>query len=353
MVAVRPQEAERFAAAPPPGLRLFLVYGSDPGGVTERARALERVALQRGGGDAPIRIGSDELGGRPGGVAEELNSASLFGGEPVVALRVLDGRHNVMGAVQPVFAEPPAAGWLIVEAGELPPANALRKAFETAPHAAALPTYPLEGASLNAFIRAAAEEAGVRLAPDALDALAEHLSGDRQAARRELEKLFLYLGPGGTAGLAEVEAVVGEVGGVKLDELIDAALLGNCETVEAGLARLEAEGGSVSGLATQTLRHLCQLSAFRAAMDGGLGAAAVLDRARPPVFARRRSTVEAELRRWPSADLAAARHRVDRAVALARTQPALERAAISEALHAVALRSRRLGGQRSKTSSDD
>ena len=72
MVAVKPQEAERFLAAPPEGIRLFLVYGSDSGAITERrppARALAVAARRRG--DAVLRFGSDELSGEPGRVADE------------------------------------------------------------------------------------------------------------------------------------------------------------------------------------------------------------------------------------------------------------------------------------------
>src|SRR4051812_43570428 len=103
MVIVRAQEADRFAASPPEGIRLFLVHGNDAGAVTEKARLLERIALQRGGGDAVIRFGSDELSASPGRLADEASSASLFGGEPVLSLRVFDGRHNVIGAVKPIL----------------------------------------------------------------------------------------------------------------------------------------------------------------------------------------------------------------------------------------------------------
>ncbi len=165
MAAVRAHDADRYLASPPEGVRLFLVYGSDAGAITERARHVERVALKRGGGDQVLRIGSDELSSDPGRVVDEALSASLFGGEPVIALRVLDGRHNVIGSLQPLFDRPPEAAWLVVEAGELSPSSPLRKAFESSKHAAAIPTYPLEGGDLAALVHAAAEEAGVTIEP--------------------------------------------------------------------------------------------------------------------------------------------------------------------------------------------
>jgi len=139
MVAVKAHEADRFVAAPPEHLRLFLVYGSDQGAITERARHLEQIALKRGGGETATRIGSDELSSDPGRIVDEVQSASLFGGEPVVTLRVADGRHNVIGAVAPVIDNPPDAAWLIIEAGDLAATSPLRKAFEKSDRAVAVP----------------------------------------------------------------------------------------------------------------------------------------------------------------------------------------------------------------------
>ncbi len=342
MVTVRSHDADRYLASPPEGIRLFLIYGSDAGAITERARHLERVALKRGNGDEVLRIGSDELSSNPGRVADEAYAASLFGGEPVIALRMLDGRHNVVGAVTPLIERPPDAAWLVVEAAELATTSPLRKAFEASKHAAAIPTYPLEGGDLAALIHATVEEAGMTIDPSALELLAENLGGDRLAVRGELEKLVLYLGEQKIVTFDAVEAIVGDTTTAKPDHAIDAALLGDNEGLEQALGRFHAEGGSASALGALALRHLLQLQALRAAVDSGERPSRVVDFARPPVFGRRRPTVAAELERWPSEALVEARRTIDRTVMQMRLQPALDEAAISEALHGIALTARRL-----------
>ena len=349
MVALKAHEVERFLAKPPEGIRLFLVYGSDSGAITERARRLEQLALQRGRGDAVLRIGSDELSGEPGRVADEANSASLFGGEQVISLRVLDGRHNVVGALQPLFERPPEAAWVIVEAGELTPSNALRKAFEASKRTAALPTFQAEGKDLDALIRTAAEEHGMTIEPAGAGA-----SGRKprwrppRDPRRARKTLPLRAGPAcghprrRRRGRRRHDRVR------ILTVPIDAALLGDSEAVETELGRMRAEASSFASLGAAALRHLLSLQTLRAAIDDGQGPSEVINYARPPIFSRRRSTIEAELSRWPSADIAEARRRMDQAIYRGRLQPSLEDAAISEALHAVALTARRLkqGGRR-------
>jgi DNA polymerase-3 subunit delta len=341
MVALKAHEADRFLKSPPKGIRLFLLYGTDPGAITERARALEDLALELGGGEEVLRIGSDELSDNPGRIVDEVNSASLFGGEPVISLRVLDGRHNVIGALTPVFERPPESSWLIVEAAELSPSSPLRKAFESSAGAAALPTYRLEGKGLTAMITAAAKEAGLAIGEDALELLAANLGGDRLAVRGELEKLFLYAREG-KISVADVLAIVGDIGDAETDELIDAALLGESERLETGLGRLRAESGSFGSLGTLMLRHLVTLQTLRAAVDGGKSASDVIDYARPPIFRTRRANVVGELERWPSEKLRDARREIDQAVYDSRRQGGIEDIAISAALHRVALTARKL-----------
>jgi DNA polymerase-3 subunit delta len=342
MVAVKAHEADSFLARPPEAIRLFLVYGSDQGAVTERARHLEQLALGRGGSDSVTRINSDELSSNPGRVADEVHSASLFGGEPVVTLRVTDGRLNVIGSVQSVIDRPPDAAWLIVEAGDLAATSPLRKAFERSKEAVAAPAYPLEGRGLASFVRFAAEEAGITVDPPALDLLLESLGGDRLAGRGELEKLFLYVDGTKHVTLEDVQAIVGDTTDARTDAIIDAALLGDSETLETELERMRAEGGSSGSLGTLALRHLIALQTLRAAIDAGASVSNAVQGARPPVFYRRRSAVEGALQRWTSDALRDARRRIDRAIALSRMQSALETTAISEALHMIAFKAQQL-----------
>lgn len=346
MVAVRPQESDRFAASPPDGIRLFLVHGNDAGAVTEKARLLERIALQRGGGDTVIRFGSDELSASQGRLADEASSASLFGGEPVLSLRVLDGRHNVLGAVKPILENPPSSSWLIVEAGELPASSALRKAFEGVAAAAAIPAYHVEGADLASLVRNAASDASILVDPLAIELLVGLLGGDRLSTRSELEKLFLYVAGSGVATAADVQAVIGDCADTGADACVDAALAGDLDRVDNEFARFLVDGGSAVALCGQLLRHLVQMSAFRAEMDGGRALSSALDRARPPIFARRRAVVEAQLRLWPSETLAAARRRIYDAITATRTQPTLEAALVSAALQDIARMARRLSPRR-------
>lgn len=342
MVAVSSRGVERFLASPPPAMRLFLLFGGDAGAVTEGARRLEAAAVGRGG-SAAIRFGSDEIAADPGRLADEAFAGNLFGGSPVIALRVLDGRHNVMAALAPLLERPPPDAVVIVEAGDLKADSALRKAFEAAPHAAAIPFYPMDDADVAALAAETAREAEVKIAPEALELLGAMLGGDRLAARGEIEKLVLYAGRGGRIAAEDVLALAGESAALRFDRIVDAALQGDGETVEADLVRLRGEGQSASALAAQALRHFLLLQDLSGEVAAGVPPAAAVERARPPVFPRRRNAVLAALRAWDDAALARGRALLADAVLEARRNPALEHAVVSDALQRIAAVRRRAG----------
>ena len=343
MVTIKTQEAERFLADPPADVRLFLIYGPDAGAVTERARGLESLAAKRdpGGGNL-IRLGAEDLSADPGRVSDEALAVSMFGGAPILAIRVVDGRYNAMPALAPMLEEPPDAAWIVVEGGDLKPSSPLRKAFEACRKAAAIPCYELDTRDIGRMVRTMIKEAGLSIEEDAAEALAAGLGADRMASRNEIEKLILYAGTDNPVTLDHVTAAVGENLAFRSDRIIDAALLGRSAQMDDDLVRLRKEGQSAGGLATQMLRHLMSLQGLRERVDKGSNPRQVVEGARPPVFFKRRGLVIETLNRWPADYLRRARSVAGEAITASRKHPQLEFELISDALHRIALMARRL-----------
>jgi len=337
MVAVRGPDAERFVADPPSALRLFLVYGPDQGSAAERARRLEKVAEKRArGGVRAVHLAAEEVASDPLRLADEIFGPSLFGGEPLVRLRVFDLRHNILPALQPLLDAPLDGAWAIVEAGDLRKEAGLRRVFEASPHAAAIPSFLPEAADIADLARTMAGEAGKRLSPDSLTLLKERLGGDRLASRGEIDKLLTYVGDAPEITAADIEAIVGETADMQADRAIDAALLGDHKTLETELRRLRAEGYAAAALGAQALRHLVILNAPALAVAAGAPAPAAIERLRPPLFHKRKDAAAAALRRWPPPALRQARRRVAAAILRSRRFPDLADALLSDALHAIA-----------------
>lgn len=344
MVAVKPQNTDRFLADPPDNVRLFLIHGTDPGAVTERARALEATAQKRdpAGGNL-IRLNSDELTADPGRLSDEALSVSMFGGEPILSVRMADGRHNLMPALAPLLEAPPEAAWIIVSAAELRPTSPLRKAFEASMDAASVICYELDERDVGQMIQTMVRAAGKTIDGDAAETLAASLGADRLATRNEIDKLLIYAGADDPITRQHVIAAVGENLALRADRIIDAALLGRSAMLDEDLTRFANEGQSASGLATQMVRHVMTLQAMRERVERGTNARQVVDGARPPVFFKRKAAVTDTLARWPAAQLRQARLATADAIAASRKTPLLEFELVSDALHRIALMARRLG----------
>ena len=343
MVAIKAAGVAKLVADPPKDMRLFLVFGRDTGAVTERARQLETLARSRDpAGGSLVRIGSEEVAGNPGRLSDEINAASLFGGEPVIILRIIDGRHNVIAGLTPLLDAPPKAGWLIVEAGDLAPSSAVRKAFEASTQAVALPCYESDARDLAAMAQAMFADAGRMIEPDAVDLLVAMIGNDRLISRSEIEKLILYIGESGRAVIDDVLAVVGDNLNVRGDRIIDDAFLGRSDAIEADLIRLRAEGQSPVALASQALRQIIVLQRMSTSVAAGKPVETAVKQARPPIFYNRQAAVKTALARWSAANIVRARQIMADAILATRRQPQLDDALVSDALQRIAAMGRRL-----------
>jgi DNA polymerase-3 subunit delta len=340
MTALRAAEADRVLARPESAPRVILLYGPDPGGVTERAVLVTEKLV---GADpfAVVRLDADEMGSEPGRLADEVFGGSLFAGRRVVRLRA--GSRNVAPAVAPILERPPEQTWLVIEAGDLRKTSPLRKLCEDSRNAAAIGCYPDNDAALGRMVEDEVRAAGLTIDADARELLVSLVGADRAASRSEIRKLCLYAADAGVITAADIAAVIGDGAAYAIDGVVDAALLGQPAEVDRGLRRLLAAGTSPSAIATAAERTAMQLHRLRAAVEAGASIATVLQGLRPPPIPSRRQTLEAQLRRWPLAALDAAVTRFGTAVERTRLHPANAAGIVGDALAGVAARAARSG----------
>ena len=298
MAKLPPAKLDAFLKAPDAGTRAALIYGPDAGLVRERADRLARAICD----DLkdPFRVA--EL--TPSALSEdhdlliaEAAQMSLMGGRRLVRLREAG---DTLGALfQRGFkAPPPGDGFVLVEGGDLAARSSLRRAFEGAASAVAIPCYADSLRDLQSLVRDVMTSHRIKISGEASEYLASHLGGDRGVSRQELEKLALYAGDGGSVALEDAVASVGDSAALELDDVIMATSEGNAAALERALGRLFDEGEAPVTILRAAARHFQRLHLAAVSIEKGISPDEALRNLRPPVFFKLQDRVKTQLRFW-------------------------------------------------------
>ncbi len=285
------KDIDRFLRAPPAAVRAVLLYGPDGGLVRERARAL--TTLVAGDPGDPFRVAemtNAETKSDPARLVDEAAAMAFGGGRRAVRLR--DADDTSAPAIEGLFAGAPGDSLVVVEAGDLPARSALRKIFEAAAGAAALPCYRDDERALAALIGQILRNAGLSASPDALAYLTANLGGDRMTTRHELDKLLLYMGAGGLDAdptrrqveLEDARACIGDSAALSMDDLAYALGDGDLPAVDRALSRSLREGANPVAILRAVARHILRLHLVSGLCAQGTSLDAAMKKLRPQPF---------------------------------------------------------------------
>lgn len=307
VVAIKGQQIDRFLAQPDKAI--ILLYGADNGLVSERADDL--VAKFQGddrSGFAVTRLDGDAIANDPARLADELGGAGLFSTKTIVRLRA--GSRNITKQVEAIANNKPEDAWLVIEADDLKPSNALRKVAEKHVNIASIPAYADTNQSLNYLIDQEIRGAGKDIDRDARQLLLALLGADRRLSRNEIKKLILYVGNNARITLDDALAVVADAASSQFDALADSIGMGDINAVERDIQQAFADDRQPPAIIISMARHFRRLADARLDIDHGATAEAAMRRLRPPVFFKRETAFRQQLNQWSFADLRHAMGRI-------------------------------------------
>ena len=323
---VSTSEADKLQNAPPKTWAAVLYFGPNAGLVRERADKTSRAIVPDLSDAFRIAdLGGDVLKKDPARLADEAAAIAMFGGRRVVRVRdAIDGLADIF---ESYLSDHKGDALVVVEAGDLTKASALRKVFEVAKSAAAVECYDDRPEEAGRLIKDTLAEVGWKIEPDALAYLSEALSLDRRLLRAELEKLTLYLGLGKADSVltrAQAQSLIGDSGSVEADEIADAVAAGDLKALDALIAKAADAGISWTGVVGATLRLFQRLAAFSESGGGGFSSSPYGQR------------MAAQLRGWDRPRLIAAMKLLAQAEADTRTTVLPDAPIAQHALFAVA-----------------
>jgi DNA polymerase III subunit delta len=280
MILSRRPDIERFLGKPDPAIRAALIYGRDLGVVRDRGHALAARLVPNPDDPFDVAILTDQdLIDDPPRLEGELAAQSLMGGRRLVRLRMASEKAAAERTAAEAL-ERHAAGELnpdaffLVEAGNLDRGSALRKAAEKAGAAAAIPCYEDEPGDVARLVRETLAADAVSLNADALALFVARLPKERGVARAEIERLALYIGPGGgtVATPADLEPFLGVEPEASLADAAADAFGGRLAEAQAGLRRAAQEGESGPAAVRAIGMHLGRLRRTLTLVKAGAGA---------------------------------------------------------------------------------
>ncbi len=304
---IAPKDQSRFAARPDPGMRLYLIHGSDAGLIRELGEKL-LGALARDPDDPfqVTRLSGNDVEQDPARLYDAVNSISLTGDKPLVHIRNLT-RKGQAPLADLLSDKTSAQGWIIAESTVLGSRDSLIRQAIKAPDAAVIACYQDSQAALDDLIAEILSSHGHTIAPDARLQLKSLLGADRLLSRREIEKLALYAGgEPREITVEDVAACIGDVSAFFIDQLCDAAACGESRRIPGLLSRCRANGIEAAQILASFGNHFDRLLAIRLAAGDRPANETLLKRSQPPIhFSRIRSFLK-QLQRWNGKELLSA-----------------------------------------------
>jgi len=273
----------------------YLIHGDDHGRIAER-RAKLRAVAESESGSAGIEVLEGESG-EPDAVAAALSAMTLGGGRRFVIVdgteRWKDGDLDELDAVLRAMPPDTTVAFFAREEGKAQAPQRLHDAVGKAGGdiASEQTVKPWE---LPKWVAARARDLGLEPDAGAAKALVQRVGERQQRLLRELEKLALSLGPGGSFAGEELDELAASSAERKSWTLADALVAGDGRAATRLYLELRAQGERLTGLLFQMARRLRDAIDVADRLEAGESAAQVRRSLRMPGKAAERFVADVE-----------------------------------------------------------
>lgn len=292
------RDIEPFVKSPNPAARVVLVYGPDNGLMRERAKTIGMSVVEDYNDPFNVAVlAADDLAEDPAKLSDEAGAISMMGGDRLI--RIENAADKITPLLKDYLESPSDSALVVLEAGELSPRSSLRQLCEKAKNAAALPCYVEDERDLSRLIRDSMQDANLRIEPDAVTWLAANITGNRQKARMEIEKLITYKGEEQTpVSLIDVQACCGEAGVKSFDDLVYSTAGNRAAEAMRAYQTLLDEGVAFIAVLRALQNHFRRLHITKSHLQNGETIDVAMKKLSPPVFFKQADAFKTQVNRW-------------------------------------------------------
>jgi DNA polymerase-3 subunit delta len=338
MASLKPRDIEPFLKKPDFSRAVILLYGPDPGLVSERADILsEKSGVDLSDPFSLIRMDADDAASDVARIADEAHTIAMFGGKRLIRISGVT-RKDLSKSVKPVLATPPEEAIILIESGDLKKSAGLRKQIETSPAGLAIPCYQDTDAAIEQLIDQELIEKNYRISRETRALLKSMLGDNRMVSRGELKKLALYCEGKDEITDQAIHEIVGDASKLVMDDVIDNTATGNPAQLQTVLPKALEAGNQPDIILLGVLRHFQMMQNARSRVElHRQNTSTVVSGMRPPVHFARKDAVSQAINIWSLDRLTRALTRIDKAMLECRQKAGISQALCSTTLLALSL----------------
>lgn len=276
-----------------------LIYGPDEGLVRERGDIISKqIVADLNDPFNVVRPDMSEISEHPSLLSDELASLSMLGDKRLI--RLDHAGDKAVSSCGFALEVENTDNLLVITAGPLPPRSKLRKLFETAPNALALPCYADSARDIEALVFEVLNSYGLRIEAPAVSYLISTLGNDRSVTRGEIEKLALYKSNSENKEitLSDAKAVIGDNNALTISEVVNAIAGGQPQKLDRLLDRAISQGENPIAILRVLQKHLQQLHFVKGLVGEGLPLETALKKLVPNLFFKEKDAFKAQLSKW-------------------------------------------------------
>ena len=293
---------ESFIKNPDKAFNYILLYGQDLGLITQYCRAICKTVIEDL--NDPFRVANlafDKIKDEPSVFYNELNAISMLGGQRVI---IVNGNSTSLPNDLAQIIENSSSDALVVfTAGELPATSSLRKFFEKAVNAVAIPCYNDDNTAIEKIIQSRFSEHAITCEAGVVQYLSTRFASDRMVILSELDKIITYLNQQKYISLSDVKEIVFDSSEFSLDAICMAFASRNAAEIERNMTKALSENIAWIVIIRAILRYFMRLQDVKNKIEEGLNEQQAISALRPPVFFKQAANFKRHLSVWKSADI--------------------------------------------------
>lgn len=272
---------------------LILIYGDDGGLVRKLAKDAATLVCPDDDPFMTDKFSAMDVKNTPSLLSESTQTMGFGGGRKLISV---DANHldsptqtAMTDAVKTLLADTQneadtSGAVVVITAAGLDAKQAMVKAAEKHPNAAAVRCFLDSGKDLNTVINEKLARTNQKIAPDARQFLVDGLGKDRGVTESELDKLTLYTKDEPEITLEHCLDIIAAAPSVNIFKLCDAIGLRDRAQTDSVLKQLHHEGVDPNMMIAMVARHMRRLKTCQGLCKEGLPPQQAMMKLRPPVF---------------------------------------------------------------------